>query len=83
MRSGKVFVGGLNSEISDEDIKEHFGQFGKVCNCNCMIRIQDLVRGGHMGGESTRGNLSGSPLNVVYLLNFVQLDLNKTLMIIE
>jgi len=29
-RSGKVFVGGLNSEISDDDIRKHFSQFGKI-----------------------------------------------------
>lgn len=30
-RHGKIFVGGLTSEISDEEIKTFFGQFGNVC----------------------------------------------------
>lgn len=29
-RHGKIFVGGLTSEISDEEIKTFFGQFGSV-----------------------------------------------------
>lgn len=29
-RHGKIFVGGLTSEISDEEIKTFFGQFGNV-----------------------------------------------------
>uniref|UniRef100_A0A182VIN2 RRM domain-containing protein n=1 Tax=Anopheles merus TaxID=30066 RepID=A0A182VIN2_ANOME len=29
-RYGKIFVGGLTSEISDEEIKTFFGQFGNV-----------------------------------------------------
>lgn len=31
-RQGKIFVGGLTSEISDEDIKTFFGQFGTIAN---------------------------------------------------
>lgn len=29
-RHGKIFVGGLTPEISDDDIKNYFGQFGNV-----------------------------------------------------
>lgn len=29
-RHGKIFVGGLNTDISDEEIKTFFGQFGNV-----------------------------------------------------
>lgn len=29
-RHGKIFVGGLTSELSDDDIKNYFGQFGMV-----------------------------------------------------
>lgn len=29
-RHGKIFVGGLSSELSDEDIKAYFNQFGTV-----------------------------------------------------
>lgn len=29
-RHGKIFVGGLTTEISDEEIKTFFGQFGTV-----------------------------------------------------
>jgi len=28
----KIFVGGLSDEIEDEDLKEYFGEFGKVTN---------------------------------------------------
>lgn len=31
-RQGKLFVGGLTPEITDDDIKSHFGQFGNVVN---------------------------------------------------
>lgn len=30
-RHGKIFVGGLTTEISDEEIKTYFSQFGNVC----------------------------------------------------
>ena len=29
-RHGKIFVGGLSTELSDDDIKNFFGQFGTV-----------------------------------------------------
>lgn len=29
-RHGKIFVGGLTTEISDDEIKNYFGQFGNV-----------------------------------------------------
>lgn len=29
-RHGKIFVGGLSTELSDDDIKSFFGQFGNV-----------------------------------------------------
>lgn len=29
-RHGKIFVGGLTTEITDEEIKTYFGQFGNV-----------------------------------------------------
>jgi squid len=29
-RTGKIFVGGLTPEISDEEIKAFFGQYGTV-----------------------------------------------------
>lgn len=29
-RHGKIFVGGLTNEISDDEIKTYFGQFGNV-----------------------------------------------------
>lgn len=30
MRHGKIFVGGLSAELSDDDIKNFFAQFGTV-----------------------------------------------------
>ncbi|CAG0888519.1 unnamed protein product [Cyprideis torosa] len=29
-RPGRVFVGGLTEELTEEDLKEHFGQFGTI-----------------------------------------------------
>lgn len=29
-RHGKIFVGGLTADLSDDDIKSYFGQFGAV-----------------------------------------------------
>ena len=29
-KTGKIFVGGIPSEVSDDEIKEFFSQFGKV-----------------------------------------------------
>lgn len=29
-RHGKIFVGGLTAELSDDDIKSYFGQYGTV-----------------------------------------------------
>lgn len=29
-RHGKIFVGGLSNELSDDDIKNYFGQYGTV-----------------------------------------------------
>lgn len=40
-RHGKIFVGGLTSEISDEEIKTFFGQFGNVSVINIKIEIID------------------------------------------
>lgn len=31
-RHGKIFVGGLTTEVSDDDIKNYFNQFGTVIN---------------------------------------------------
>lgn len=31
----KIFVGGIDPEVTEEQIKEYFGQFGKVCVVNC------------------------------------------------
>lgn len=33
-RHGKIFVGGLTTEISDDEIKAFFGQFGNVSYCS-------------------------------------------------
>lgn len=35
-RHGKIFVGGLTTEISDDEIKAFFGQFGNVSYCFFM-----------------------------------------------
>lgn len=32
-RHGKIFVGGLTTELTDDDIKSYFGQYGTVNNC--------------------------------------------------
>lgn len=30
----KVFVGGLDTEIADEELRDYFSQFGKVCSAS-------------------------------------------------
>lgn len=34
-RHGKIFVGGISPELSDDDINEYFGQYGTVSNHLC------------------------------------------------
>lgn len=41
-RTGKIFVGGLIPEISDDEIKAYFGQFGNV-SCNDLSLIEFLI----------------------------------------
>lgn len=36
-RHGKIFVGGLSQELSDDDIKNYFGQFGTVIIASCLM----------------------------------------------
>lgn len=35
-RHGKIFVGGLSTELSDEDIKSYFAQYGSVSTYICL-----------------------------------------------
>lgn len=37
-RHGKIFVGGLSTELSDDDIKNFFSQFGNV---NVYLKINE------------------------------------------
>jgi len=46
MRSGKVFVGGLNAEISDDDVRNHFGQYGKIVDIEMPFDKQKNQRKG-------------------------------------
>lgn len=32
----KIFIGGINDEMNEEDLRKHFGQFGKVVNVEQM-----------------------------------------------
>lgn len=41
-RHGKIFVGGLTSELSDDEIKNHFAQFGTVSNGICLVKCPVL-----------------------------------------
>lgn len=36
-RHGKIFVGGLSSEISDDEIKNFFSNFGAVSICLVLL----------------------------------------------
>lgn len=47
-RHGKIFVGGLTSEISDEEIKTFFGQFGNV-SIDSFIHSFQHIRYTHNG----------------------------------
>ena len=31
----RIFVGGLSSDTTEDDLKEYFEQFGKVSVCEC------------------------------------------------
>lgn len=49
-RHGKIFVGGLSQELSDDDIKNYFGQFGTVKTIDykiyfhCFIFLDTLIQ---------------------------------------
>merc|ERR1712080_776576 len=58
MRSGKVFVGGLNAEISDEDVRNHFGQYGKKVDIKRAIPRANDPWSFPYGGP-TRGGFRG------------------------
>lgn len=45
-RHGKIFVGGLTTEISDEEIKTFFGQFGNV-SLNLVFYLQHFCMNLH------------------------------------
>lgn len=45
-RHGKIFVGGLTTEISDEEIKTFFGQFGNV-SIRCCIGWPNYIANQH------------------------------------
>lgn len=38
-RHGKIFVGGLTTELADDDITEYFAQFGTVRNQIYFFKI--------------------------------------------
>ena len=40
----KLFVGGLDPDTPEDEIRKHFGQFGKVCSISFM-------QVGHIGVE--------------------------------
>ncbi|XP_019871256.2 RNA-binding protein squid-like [Aethina tumida] len=37
IKEGKLFVGGINADMSEDDIKNHFGQFGKITKAEFPI----------------------------------------------
>ncbi|XP_030370984.1 RNA-binding protein squid isoform X2 [Scaptodrosophila lebanonensis] len=45
-RHGKIFVGGLTTEISDEEIKTYFGQFGNIVEVEMPFDKQKSQRKG-------------------------------------
>jgi len=45
-RTGKLFVGGLRAEISDEDVKNHFSQFGTILDMEVPFDKQKNHRRG-------------------------------------
>lgn len=42
-RHGKIFVGGLTTEISDEEIKTYFSQFGNVSDYTKNIQRDQFI----------------------------------------
>lgn len=59
-RHGKIFVGGLTSEISDEEIKTFFGQFGNVSYLTIMSTIT-------MMNAATNSPLILTNINIFFL----------------
>lgn len=45
-RHGKIFVGGLSAELSDDDIKDYFGQFGTIIELEMPFDKQKNQRKG-------------------------------------
>ena len=37
-KQGKIYVGKLKAELSDEEIKSHFAQFGQIAQVRCVFR---------------------------------------------
>lgn len=38
----KVFVGGLDTEVADEELRDYFSQFGKVCSMMIPCSMKDF-----------------------------------------
>ena len=51
----KIFVGGIGYEVTDEDLKTHFGQFGEVANAQVKFDRQTGRSRGFAFVEFTTG----------------------------
>ncbi|CAG0900677.1 unnamed protein product [Cyprideis torosa] len=45
-KTGRIFIGGINTALTEEDIKEHFGQFGNVVDVQMPMNHE---KGTHKG----------------------------------
>ena len=62
-KPGKIFVGGLSSELSDGAIRDYFSQFGTVTDCELPF---DKVKNQRKNGKTLkRGGGNGATKNLI------------------
>lgn len=74
-QTSKIFVGGLKTELSDDDIKNHFGQFGTIVEAEMPFDKQQDRRKGFCflvyEGNDTAKNVIGKGKQTI---NGIELD---------
>jgi len=80
LQTSKIFVGGLKEELSDEDIKNHFSQFGTITDAEIPFDKQQNRRKGFcfliFEGADTAKNIITQGKQTI---NGVQVDVKKAI----
>jgi len=80
MQTSKIFVGGLKEELTDEDIKNHFSQFGTITDAEIPFDKQQNRRKGFcfliFEGADTAKNIITKGKQTI---NGVQVDVKKAI----